>query len=155
MPVEEVIHDGVEGVLVPMDDHHRLAQRVLALLANPHLRDQFSQAARQAALAWDQAVTLPKLASLIEGSFEMASHSQTPLHHQANLDLLRLLPSVPRLVEAGCSSGLAVAYRQSNPQCHWLGIEIDPNYADIARAHCDQVLVADLDSLAYCGISHA
>ena len=54
MPVEEVIHDGVEGVLVPMDDHERLAQRVLALFANPRLRDQFGQAARQASLAADE-----------------------------------------------------------------------------------------------------
>ena len=69
MPVEEVIHDGVEGVLVPIDDHHRLAKRVLALLANPYLRDQFGKAARQTSLQWDQKVTLPKLASLIEGTF--------------------------------------------------------------------------------------
>ncbi|QNI46823.1 glycosyltransferase [Synechococcus sp. A15-60] len=67
MPVEEVIHDGVQGVLVPMDDHERLAQRVLALIANPQLRDQLGRAARQASLAWDQSVTLPKLTALIEG----------------------------------------------------------------------------------------
>ena len=78
----------------------------------------------------------------------MAAFSQTPLHHRPNLDLLHLLPSVPRLVEAGCSGGaLAAAYRQKNPKCHYLGIEIDPYYAEIARTHCDQVLVADIDAL--------
>ena len=67
MPVEEVIHDGVEGVLVPMDDHRLLAQRVLALLRNPHMRHQFGVNARRSALAWDQSVTLPQLTALVEG----------------------------------------------------------------------------------------
>ena len=66
MPVEEVINDGVEGVLVAMDDHERLAQRVLTLLANHRLRDQFGDSARQASLAWGQALTLPRLAMIIE-----------------------------------------------------------------------------------------
>ena len=67
MPVEEVIHDGVEGVLVPMDDHRCLAQRMLALLRNPQMRHQFGVNARRAALAWDQSVTLPQLTALVEG----------------------------------------------------------------------------------------
>ena len=54
MPVEEVIHNGVDGVLVPMDDHQGLAQRVLFLLSNPHLREQLGLKARSSALAWDQ-----------------------------------------------------------------------------------------------------
>ena len=36
MPVEEVISNGVEGLLVPMDDPHRLADRILALLRRPN-----------------------------------------------------------------------------------------------------------------------
>ena len=66
MPVEEVINDGVEGVLVPIDDHHRLAQRVLALLADSRLRDHFGIAAREAARQWDQSKMLPRLIALIE-----------------------------------------------------------------------------------------
>ena len=69
MPVEEVIHDGVEGMLVSINDHQRLAQRVLALLSNPRLRLELGKAARQAALAWDQSITLPKLTALIEGEY--------------------------------------------------------------------------------------
>ena len=67
MPVEEVIHDGVEGLLVPVNDHNLLAKRVLALLGNSSLRSELGIAARQAALAWDQSVMLPRLATLIEG----------------------------------------------------------------------------------------
>jgi len=61
-----VIHNGVEGLLVPMNDPQRLAQRVLTLLADPALRQRFSSAARAAALGWDQSVTLPKVTALLE-----------------------------------------------------------------------------------------
>jgi len=66
MPVSEVIHNGVEGLLVPMNDPARLAQRVLALLHDAPLRQQLGERARQAALAWDQSFTLPRLTAVIE-----------------------------------------------------------------------------------------
>ena len=66
MPVQEVIEDGVNGLLVPITDHQRLAQRVLHLLAAPELRQQLGQEARRSALAWDQSVTLPKMTAVIE-----------------------------------------------------------------------------------------
>ena len=66
MPVQEVIEDGVQGLLVPMNDPARLAQRVLALLDAPDLRRQLGQAARSAALQWDQRRTLPHLAAIVE-----------------------------------------------------------------------------------------
>lgn len=66
MPVEEVIHNGVEGLLVPMDDPAALEHRVSALLANADLRRQLGAAARQRALGYDQSRTLPLMADLIE-----------------------------------------------------------------------------------------
>ncbi len=79
MPVGEVIHQGVEGLLVPHNDPGRLADRVLTLLADAPLRQRFGAAARQTALAWDQSVTLPKLTGLLEGdlagSFGLAPSS--------------------------------------------------------------------------------
>ena len=66
MPVQEVIHDGVEGVLVPMADPNKLSQKILALLANSSMRQQLGAAARRSALRWDQGVTLPKLTALVE-----------------------------------------------------------------------------------------
>jgi glycosyltransferase involved in cell wall biosynthesis len=65
MPVDEVIRNGVEGVLVPITHERLLAQAVLGCLADGGRRDQFGRAARQAALAWDQKVTLPRLAALV------------------------------------------------------------------------------------------
>jgi len=77
--------------------------------------------------------------------------TQTPLHDQANLQLLDLIPQVSKVVEVGCSSGaLANAYKQRYPETFYCGIEIDPNYAVSAQQYCDQVLVADLDALATC-----
>lgn len=73
---------------------------------------------------------------------------QTPAHDQANPDLLAILPAVERLVEVGCSRGaLARAYRQRHPSARWLGIEIDPGYAAVARKHCQEVLVGDVEQL--------
>ena len=66
MPVEEVIKDGVQGVLVAMDDSERLAQRVIALLHARDLRKRLGEAAREEALSWDQAVTLPRITALIQ-----------------------------------------------------------------------------------------
>lgn len=65
MPVEEVILNGVNGLLVPMGNHDLLSQRVLFLLANPSLRSTLANAARSASLAWDQKNTLPKIVSML------------------------------------------------------------------------------------------
>ena len=67
MPVEEVIHNGVDGVLVPLNDPQVLADRISALLANPQLRQQLGAAARRRALDYDQRRMLPRLAALVEG----------------------------------------------------------------------------------------
>lgn len=66
MPVAEAIEDGVQGMLVPMGDSNRLAQRVIGLLQSPELRLRLGEAARLEALRWDQSVTLPKIAAVIE-----------------------------------------------------------------------------------------
>ena len=66
MPVAEVIHNGVEGLLVPQNDPERLAKRTLTLLQGDLLRKELGASARLAALAWDQTTTMPKLSTLIE-----------------------------------------------------------------------------------------
>lgn len=73
---------------------------------------------------------------------------QTPIHDQYNPDLLRLIPTdARRVVEVGCSSGaLARAYRPRNPSCDYVGIEIDPSYAETARPHCSSVVCGDIES---------
>ena len=65
-PVQEAIHDGVEGLLVPMDQPNLLAEKILFLLGHPQVRHRLSMAARQRALGWDQSRTLPRLESLLQ-----------------------------------------------------------------------------------------
>jgi SAM-dependent methyltransferase len=74
---------------------------------------------------------------------------QTPVHERHNPDLLQLLPpGVRRIVEVGCSSGaLAREYKKLNPGCHYLGVEIDAQYAALARRYCDSVQELDIESL--------
>jgi SAM-dependent methyltransferase len=74
---------------------------------------------------------------------------QTPVHEHHNPDLLRLVPvAARRIVEVGCSSGaLAREYKKLNPTCHYIGIELVPQYAKLAQRHCDTVLELDIESV--------
>ena len=50
----EHISDGVNGLVVPVDDEFRLANALLRLTESKELRDQFGTAARQTIEAIDQ-----------------------------------------------------------------------------------------------------
>lgn len=73
---------------------------------------------------------------------------QTPAHEQHNQELLELIPKHCRkLIEVGCSSGaLAREYKKINPQCWYLGIEIDRDYAQLASRYCDEVLTMNIET---------
>jgi 2-polyprenyl-3-methyl-5-hydroxy-6-metoxy-1,4-benzoquinol methylase len=75
---------------------------------------------------------------------------QTPMHGNHNPDLLALIPnSLTRIVEVGCSGGaLAREYKRVNPECEYVGIEVDEDYAAAARGHCDQVLVGNIETIS-------
>ncbi|SNS57680.1 MULTISPECIES: bifunctional 2-polyprenyl-6-hydroxyphenol methylase/3-demethylubiquinol 3-O-methyltransferase UbiG [unclassified Azospirillum] len=74
---------------------------------------------------------------------------QTPMHPLINKNLLATIPSgLSRVVEVGCSSGaLAAAYRATNPGVHYVGVEIDAQYAAAAAAHCSEILVGDIEQM--------
>lgn len=67
-PVEEVLDDGVDGLLVPIHDHMRLADRVTMLLNSPDIRQRFSSAARTKSLQWDRRSLLPALSAVVENT---------------------------------------------------------------------------------------
>jgi SAM-dependent methyltransferase len=73
---------------------------------------------------------------------------QTPAHEHHNAALLEQIPTtVQQIVEVGCSSGaLAREYKKLNPGCRYVGVEISPVFADLARRHCDEVHVLDLEN---------
>lgn len=73
---------------------------------------------------------------------------QTPVHDIHNPDLLRMMPShCMKVIEIGCSSGaLAREFKQINPACRYLGIDIEPSYVELARRYCDDVAVANIEN---------
>lgn len=72
---------------------------------------------------------------------------QTPVHDNHNPDLLRVVPaSSSRLIEIGCSSGaMAREFKKLNPRCHYVGVDIDERYVELAARHCDLALAADIE----------
>ena len=72
---------------------------------------------------------------------------QTPIHEAHNPDLLNLIPrNSKRLIEVGCSSGaLAREFKKISPHSHYVGIEIDANYADLASRYCDETSVFNIE----------
>lgn len=74
---------------------------------------------------------------------------QTPVHDSFNADLLGIMPSgLKRVIEVGSSSGaLARAYKAINSSCEYIGIEIDPDYAERSRISCSQVICGSIEHL--------
>lgn len=74
---------------------------------------------------------------------------QTPAHNVVNTDLMGLIPAdASRIVEVGCMHGaMAHAYREAHPGIHYVGIDIDPDYAQAAAQFCDQAIGADIEML--------
>lgn len=98
---------------------------------------------------YDQFVAMFPAPATTQASVAQAEMKQTPIHDQHNPDLLNLIPlEAKRVIEVGCSSGaLARAYRELNPACEYIGTEIDSNYAEIARQHCRQVFVGNIEQM--------
>jgi trans-aconitate methyltransferase len=72
---------------------------------------------------------------------------QTPAHERHNPDLLQIIPrDAGRVIEIGCSAGaMAREFKKLSPTSNYLGVEIDPNYAALARRHCDDCLVLNIE----------
>lgn len=72
---------------------------------------------------------------------------QTPIHELHNPDLLRLIPiGSKRLIEIGCSSGaLAREFKKLAPEVNYLGIEIDADYAELAKRFCNDTRVLNIE----------
>jgi len=74
---------------------------------------------------------------------------QTPAHSAVNYDLLNLMPKgCRRVVEIGCSYGaLAKAYCADNENTEYIGVDIDPEYAEVAESHCTRAFAGNIEEL--------
>lgn len=74
----------------------------------------------------------------------------TPPNFLPNVDVLALMPKqCRRIIEIGPSVGsLAKAYRLENPEVEYVGVEIDAEYADLAREHCSRVIVGNVEQMS-------
>ena len=74
---------------------------------------------------------------------------QTPAHDIVNAELLSLVPpAARRIVEVGCMQGaLARMVRQRSPSTEYIGIDIDPDYARVAAAHCTEAFACDIEKI--------
>jgi len=66
-----------------------------------------------------------------------------------NAELLALVPAdATRIVEVGCGSGaFGREYLKCNPDCEYIGIELEPEYADVARVWCSRVIVGNIEHM--------
>ena len=63
---DEIITDGVDGLLVPSGDVHALAEKLMTLMSDENLRRQLGQQARQTAQRYDMAVLANQWIDLFE-----------------------------------------------------------------------------------------
>ncbi|MEG3638644.1 class I SAM-dependent methyltransferase [Magnetococcus sp. PR-3] len=72
---------------------------------------------------------------------------QTPMHDRPNPDLLAMIPPhAQRILEVGCSSGaLAKAHVAQHPQCDYVGLDVDPEYVQVAQQFCRESYVLDIE----------
>ncbi|MGH1361440.1 MAG: class I SAM-dependent methyltransferase [Burkholderiaceae bacterium] len=75
--------------------------------------------------------------------------NQTPAHDQANTDLISMIPpGVSHIVDVGCMHGaLARVYRESDPAARVTGVDLDPDYAEVARRHCTNAIAGNIETM--------
>jgi 2-polyprenyl-3-methyl-5-hydroxy-6-metoxy-1,4-benzoquinol methylase len=60
-----------------------------------------------------------------------------------------LVPEGSRVLEFGCATGYMSKVLKEERSCSVVGVEIDPEAAELAKEHCDRVVVADAETLDF------
>ena len=74
--------------------------------------------------------------------------SSTPYHENFNNVVLDLIPKTAlKIVDIGCMNGiLGREFKKIVPDSFWIGIEINSEYAELARNHLNKVIVDNIES---------
>jgi 2-polyprenyl-3-methyl-5-hydroxy-6-metoxy-1,4-benzoquinol methylase len=72
--------------------------------------------------------------------FDSAPHSTHSL-------ALSLIPAGSRVLEFGCATGYMSEALKTRLDCRVTGVEQNPQAGDMARAHCDRVIIGDAETL--------
>lgn len=72
----------------------------------------------------------------------------TPVHNNFNPDLLKLIPvNSTSIIEIGCSSGaLARVFKKISPNCWYVGVDVVPDFLDLASDYCDETLCLNIEN---------
>lgn len=73
----------------------------------------------------------------------------TPYHENYNRTVLNLIPkSSKKIVDVGCMNGiLAREFKLMHPNSHWVGVELNDEYAKLASRHLDLYHAANIESV--------
>jgi 2-polyprenyl-3-methyl-5-hydroxy-6-metoxy-1,4-benzoquinol methylase len=67
----------------------------------------------------------------------------------AHMLVVDLVPDGARVLEFGCATGYMSQVLKSSKGCTVTGIEISPEAGELAKEHCDRVIIGDAEQLDY------
>jgi SAM-dependent methyltransferase len=67
----------------------------------------------------------------------------------AHMLVVDMVPKGARVLEFGCATGYMSEVLKTSKGCSVTGIEIDPEAGELAKEHCDRVIVGDAEELDY------
>ncbi|MCL4784238.1 MAG: methyltransferase domain-containing protein [Bryobacterales bacterium] len=77
----------------------------------------------------------------------MNTNAMTWYDSSGNTVLLRYVPPKSRVLDIGCATGRRGAWLREHLGCRVVGVEFNPEMAEIARSRCDGVHLANLEEL--------
>ena len=82
------------------------------------------------------------------GYSNVNTHQLDRSPHGAHMKILKYVLSNTKVLDVGCSSGyLCKEYKDRG--CYVVGVEISDAAAKVAKQHCDQVLIGDVEEMTF------
>lgn len=96
---------------------------------------------------WDPDNFKKSIHNFYQGSAK--NMDQMRAHNLINNELMAMIPEdVRRIIDVGCMHGqMANVYKKAHPVVNYVGIDIDPDYVELAKQHCDLAFAADVENM--------